>query len=128
MPIQTKELPRIFRYGSLTLEDPDPTSTPEQVRDYMAMAYPELEQATVIGPTETDEGIVYEFQKSYGTKASVSTGETISVIELSKEGPERGLSSSQEDTGDLMQHVAESVYNNQNGERMTPASSALGLV
>ena len=34
-------LPRTFTYNSLTLDDPDPRMTPDEVKDFYAEVYPE---------------------------------------------------------------------------------------
>jgi len=46
----SKEAVRIFKYGSLELQDPDPSMTPEQVREFYSSVYPELTQSVIEGP------------------------------------------------------------------------------
>ena len=48
--LEVKPLLRVFRYGALELEDPDPKSTAEEVKDFWGDVYPELTQAVIEGP------------------------------------------------------------------------------
>lgn len=59
---------RKFKYGSLELADPNPNFTAEQVKEYWAGVYPELTQAAIEGPEQTEEGVIFEFEKAVGTK------------------------------------------------------------
>lgn len=38
---------RVFRWGAQELPDPDPTMSPEEVRDYYSSVYPQLTTAAV---------------------------------------------------------------------------------
>ena len=62
-----KNQPRIFMHGDNRLPDPDPTKTPQEVRDFYAAQYPELTTATYAFKTEGGKD-VYTFKKSVGTK------------------------------------------------------------
>lgn len=55
---------RSFRFGSLTLPDPDPSATPEQVRALYAPNYPALGAATVEGPEVEGGRATYTFVKA----------------------------------------------------------------
>lgn len=68
MPIQTRVLPRSFSYMGLQLGDPDPTLTPEQVRDVYSAQYPEITTAVIEGPDATGDKLVYKFTRAIGTK------------------------------------------------------------
>jgi PRTRC genetic system protein C len=59
--------PRKFMYNGERLADPDPTKTPQEVRDIYAAQHPELTTATF---DFSKEGAmdVYTFKKSAGTK------------------------------------------------------------
>jgi PRTRC genetic system protein C len=61
-------LPRIFKYDTLILEDPDPSWTPDEVREHYANVYQDLTQASIEGPATTEEGITYKFSRIFGTK------------------------------------------------------------
>lgn len=48
----TIELSREFRFGAISLPDPDPAMTPEQVLGHYSTVYPQLRHGKV-----TDDGI-----------------------------------------------------------------------
>ena len=58
---------RIFVYEGREFPDPDPASTPEEVRQSMTNFFPELANAE-INPSQRGEDSVYEFRKRVGTK------------------------------------------------------------
>lgn len=59
-----------FKHGSetITLNDPDPAMSPDQVMSFYANTYPELTTATVHGPKVENDEAVYEFKTTIGTK------------------------------------------------------------
>lgn len=59
-----------FKHGNetISLNDPDPTQSPDAVMSFYANTYPELTTATVQGPTIKDDEAVYEFKTTIGTK------------------------------------------------------------
>lgn len=59
-----KTVERSFRFGSLTLPDPDPTVSPEQVMALYAPNYPALAAATVEGPEIEGSRATYTFVKA----------------------------------------------------------------
>jgi PRTRC genetic system protein C len=59
--------PRTFMLNGQRLADPDPTKTPEQVKEMYANDYPELTTCTVAF-SKKDGKEVYEFKKAAGTK------------------------------------------------------------
>ncbi|MDL2230400.1 PRTRC system protein C [Alistipes sp. OttesenSCG-928-L06] len=65
-------LDREFRFKQdgqdVTLPDPDPERTPEQVMALYAATYPFLTTATVHGPVTEGDKVVYEFKTVLGTK------------------------------------------------------------
>ncbi|ABL01410.1 PRTRC system protein C [Pelobacter propionicus] len=67
--MQITTLTRTFKYNGATLRDPDPKQTPEQVKEFYSMAYPELTTAVVEGPEENNGQLQYSFRKGAGTKA-----------------------------------------------------------
>ena len=71
--LEVKPLLRVFRYGALELEDPDPKSTAEEVKDFWGDVYPELTQAVIEGPEYKDDRAEYTFRRAVGTKGG--TGE-----------------------------------------------------
>lgn len=68
MPIQTRSLERSFSYNGLTLADPSPDLTPEQVRDVYAATYPEITTAAIEGPEASGDTLRYKFTRAIGTK------------------------------------------------------------
>lgn len=60
---------RQFIFNNAALMDPDPSMTPEQVKQMFASAgYPALTNASIVGPTTKDGKQTYEFKAAVGTK------------------------------------------------------------
>lgn len=59
---------RIFKYGALVLDDPGADMSLNEVKEFYSEVYPELTQSNIEGPEITDDGLVYEFRKTVGTK------------------------------------------------------------
>lgn len=57
-------LERCFKFGSLTLPDPDPTAPPEQVKALFTPNYPALAAASVEGPEIEGARATYTFVKT----------------------------------------------------------------
>jgi PRTRC genetic system protein C len=68
--LEVRPLVRVFRYGALELEDPDPKFTAEEVKDFWGDVYPELTQAVIEGPDYKDDRAEYTFRRAVGTKGS----------------------------------------------------------
>lgn len=68
--MQTQELIREFKHGSVTLADPNPAFTLEQVREFYAIIYPELLNADIEGPELRGNRQIYTFRRAVGTKGS----------------------------------------------------------
>ena len=66
--IETKVLERRFTFSGVTLPDPNPEFTVEQVRDMYVSTYPELATAEVQGPSPNDGAMEYTFTRSVGAK------------------------------------------------------------
>lgn len=62
MSLTIAALTRRFVMGSVTLADPDPSWTPDQVRQAYADSYPHLAACTVSEPTIEGERVTYEFK------------------------------------------------------------------
>ncbi len=86
------QITRVFKYGSLNLDDPGREMSAAQVKDFYADVYPELTQAGIEGPDYTDTQEVYEFKKAVGTKGI--TVVEAADMELEGEDPDTGLMSS----------------------------------
>lgn len=59
---------RLFQYSGLNLPDPDPKMSPQAVKDYYQMAYPELVNATVEDGQFDGHNQVFTFRRAVGTK------------------------------------------------------------
>jgi PRTRC genetic system protein C len=62
------QLERVFLYGTARLADPDSSMSPQEVKEFYSMMYPELTTAEIEGFTENGEVIEYTFKKAVGTK------------------------------------------------------------
>jgi PRTRC genetic system protein C len=60
----------IFKKGNqnLELEDPNPKLTPEEVMRWHVNTHPELNNATIAGPTVEGDKALYEFKTTLGSK------------------------------------------------------------
>lgn len=68
MAIKTEEIKRVFKHGGITLEDPSPSMTKEEVLDFYSNQYPELTNSNVSGGEIINDELVFEFNTSIGTK------------------------------------------------------------
>ncbi len=64
------QLPRVFRYNSVELEDPGHEHDPVDVRNLYSATYPEITAAAIEGPEVKDGKRVYTFRKAVGTKGA----------------------------------------------------------
>ncbi|CAB1369176.1 PRTRC system protein C [Denitratisoma oestradiolicum] len=72
MTITVQKLLRSFAYNGIALPDPGSDLTPEQVRDVYSATYPEITTASIEGPEQKGERLVYTFRRAVGTKGAVS--------------------------------------------------------
>ena len=72
MPLVIAEMNRAFTFKhnaeTITLSDPDPAMSPEQVMSFFSNTYPALTPATVHGPKIENDKAVYEFKTTIGVK------------------------------------------------------------
>ncbi|WP_416046885.1 PRTRC system protein C [Cupriavidus basilensis] len=68
--IEVKTLVREFIYNGMTLPDPGPTFSADQVRDMYTAQYPELTTAAVDGPVHQGDTARYTFVRAAGAKGS----------------------------------------------------------
>jgi PRTRC genetic system protein C len=59
---------REFNYLGVRLPDPNPSLTPDQVRDCYCHLYPEITTATIEGPEAAGNKLIYRFTRAIGTK------------------------------------------------------------
>jgi PRTRC genetic system protein C len=125
-------LPRVFEYNSMTLEDPDPARSPEEVKDIYAEIYHELTQARISGPKITEDAMVYEFDTSFGTK-----GLTVSEIaagQMPAGIPMKPSIEEENNVFQLMEGLNKAVHGDRNGyqdgsgQPIMPPSALQGMV
>lgn len=66
--MDVQRVARIFEYGTLRLSDPDNAMSPERVKEFYAVVYPELTQAVVGEPERKGATQVYKFTRAVGVK------------------------------------------------------------
>ena len=59
---------RVFIYNGRTLPDPDPSFTPEQVKQFYSAIHADLTNAAVEGGTFEGNTQTFEFKRGVGTK------------------------------------------------------------
>ena len=68
MALQINNYKRVFKHGSVTLADPNPEMSPEEVMNFYSNQYPELTTSNVQGPKIDGDNAVYTFKTTVGTK------------------------------------------------------------
>jgi PRTRC genetic system protein C len=72
MSLSVTSLERVFKFknggAEITLPDPNPAMSPDEVMDFFSNTYPELTTATVHGPEIENDQMVYRFKTTIGTK------------------------------------------------------------
>lgn len=72
---------RSFKYNSVTLPDPNPVLSADQIREFYATQYPELNNATVEGPVTKNAVATYTFARAAGAKgASPTRGKAQEIV------------------------------------------------
>jgi PRTRC genetic system protein C len=66
--MQVTNLTRKYRYNSLTLPDPNEAMTPDQVREFYATQFPELNNAVIEGPVTANGVATWTFIRAAGAK------------------------------------------------------------
>ncbi len=61
-------LRREFVYNGTVIPDPNPSLSPEQVRDTLVPAFPEIATAALAGPEVKGDAARYTFTRAIGTK------------------------------------------------------------
>jgi len=61
-------LVRRFKVGGVTLDDPMPGGSLEEVRQHLSAAFPDVTTADIEGPELAGGKLLYEFRRAYGTK------------------------------------------------------------
>ena len=68
MALNIQQVTTKFIYNGKELSPPEGIVDPEQVRQFYAAIYPELNNASITSDNSTDGEISYTFQKAVGTK------------------------------------------------------------
>lgn len=68
--MQEIQITRSFKYNSVTLPDPNPSLGPDQIREFYATQYPELNNAVVEGPATKSGVATYTFTRAAGAKGA----------------------------------------------------------
>lgn len=71
--VKATVLKRVFLTNGQTLQDPDPSMSPAQVKDMFSAMYPELLNAEIQGPVESDTELTFTFHRTTGTKGRTVT-------------------------------------------------------
>ncbi len=61
-------LRREFVYNGTVIPDPNPSMSPEQVRDTLVAAYPEIATAALSGPEVKGDAARFTFSRAIGSK------------------------------------------------------------
>jgi len=61
-------LSREFSYNGVRLPDPNPSMTPEEVRQFYATQYPDITTASITGPETEGDRLRYSFTRAIGSK------------------------------------------------------------
>ncbi len=77
MALQATTIQREFKYNGMTLTDPSPSKTPDQVRLFFASQYPELTNAVVEGPATKQGKSTYTFARAAGSKGAGASQATV---------------------------------------------------
>jgi PRTRC genetic system protein C len=72
MTIIVQKLQRSFAYNGIALPDPGSELSPEQVRDVYSATYPEITTASIEGPEQKGDRLLYTFRRAVGTKGVFS--------------------------------------------------------
>lgn len=68
--MQIVDIERKFKYNSVTLPDPNPDMSADEVREMYAAQYPELLNAVVEGPVTKDNVSTFTFTRAAGAKGA----------------------------------------------------------
>jgi PRTRC genetic system protein C len=68
MAAKVKPVVRQFKYAGVSLPDPNAAWTVDQVRDVLALQFPEISTASVSGPQAVAGKMVYTFDRAVGVK------------------------------------------------------------
>ena len=67
MLTETK-LSRYFNFLGAKLPDPNPSMSPEEVRQFYSTQFPDITTASITGPEVVGDKLCYSFSRAVGTK------------------------------------------------------------
>ena len=67
--MKISKLKRVFVFNDITLQDPNPSFSIEEVKSFYQSQYPGITTAEIIGPETDDTSAIYKFVTKVGTKA-----------------------------------------------------------
>ena len=79
--MQVLNLTRKFRYNSLTLPDPNESMTIDQVREFYATQFPELNNAVTEGPTTENGVATWKFIRAAGAKGRIEAAPSATLLD-----------------------------------------------
>ena len=135
--MQVINFTRKFRYNSLTLQDPNESMTLDQVREFYATQFPELNNALVEGP-KTENGVsTWTFLRAAGAKGRMSAVEAPGGTSMARtlihaslkpvEAPGAALPERSEGGQYVARLVQVLASRREGGQAMNPPSSAFGI-
>lgn len=68
MALEVVNLTRKFKLEGTIIDDPNPSFSVQEVRDFLSVKYPELTTAIIKGPEISGDVAEYEFTTKLGTK------------------------------------------------------------
>jgi PRTRC genetic system protein C len=73
MALETTKLKRVFEYetkkeGTITLNDPNPALSPDEVLDHYSSDYPQLQNAVVLPGEVKGDTMVFTIKDNFGDK------------------------------------------------------------
>ena len=66
-----QKLTRTFKFKEQIFSDPNPKWTENEVREFFANEYPELNNANISSPVQTGSEAQYTFETNVGTKGQL---------------------------------------------------------
>ena len=80
--MQVINIERKFKYNSVSLPDPNPALSPDQVREFYATQYPELNNAVVEGPETKAQVATWTFTRAAGAKGAGREAPAQSAVDV----------------------------------------------
>ncbi len=85
--MEVLNIERRFKYNSVTLPDPNPDMSADEVREFYATQFPELLNAVVEGPETKEHVSTYTFTRAAGAKGTVKPAPAAEIVLLAAQAP-----------------------------------------